>query len=320
MKEFYQADGHCDSATVLGLDELLLGSSQRQLDLKRFLQYGNLQFFAFFIAPQGNAKSEWQQLNKHLTKFLQALEQTPQIQLLKTAQQLKNSHSHLALLALEGVYALDWAPKLADKQLLLDQLYQKGIRSIGLFWNPNSWFGCGANANLIPQQDSGLTPAGKELLSYLSEKKLLLDFAHSSWQSLADGLAIAPKPIFVSHTACWQLCQHKRNLTDLQLRQIAQQEGIIGITFVPEFLTSCPQEANLNHVVQHIIHAVHIAGIEHVALGSDFDGTEQLPQGLQGIEDMPQLSEALKKAGFHPREMEYIMGKNWLHFLQAQLE
>ena len=126
------------------------------------------------------------------------------------------------------------------------------------------------------------------------------------------------QPIFVSHACCAALCPHRRNLTDEQLRALGQSGGWLGVTLAPAFLRASAVEnvADLNDVVRHIQHAVNVAGAEAVGLGSDFDGVENLPRGLVGVQSWPRLADALTAAGFKADMVERLLGGNLLKFLR----
>ena len=126
-------------------------------------------------------------------------------------------------------------------------------------------------------------------------------------------------PIVASHTACHALCAATRNLTDEQLRTVGASEGLVGIVFAPRFLREDGRDEPdmpLAVLAAHVRHAVEVAGIDHVGLGSDFDGAG-MPAELPDVAALPVLLDALGAAGFAPAEVEQIAWGNWRRVLEA---
>jgi microsomal dipeptidase-like Zn-dependent dipeptidase len=146
----------------------------------------------------------------------------------------------------------------------------------------------------------------------MEAKGMLVDLAHASPKTIDDVLAIASKPVVVSHTGVRSTCDNNRNLSDDQITRIAQTGGVIGIGFWDTAV--CGTEASA--IAKAIRHAVNVAGVEHVALGSDFDGAVTTPFDAAGL---VALTEALFEEGFTEAEMVLIMGGNVLRTLQQTL-
>jgi len=157
----------------------------------------------------------------------------------------------------------------------------------GLTWNHDNALAGGCRGN-----GGGLTPLGREAVETLESAGTVIDLAHASEQTFWDVLSIAKKPPVVTHACCHSLCPHPRNLTDTQLKALAEAGGVLGITFYPLFLTGS-NKASFADVSRHIEHAVNVMGAEGVGLGSDFDGCDVLPDGLGGVEDVPALLDSL---------------------------
>ena len=155
----------------------------------------------------------------------------------------------------------------------------------------------------------GLTPAGRALVRGLEARSMLLDLAHASARTIDDALAMARKPVVVSHTGVRATCDNARNLTDAQLRGVARTGGVIGIGFWPTAVCGdAPRD-----IARAIRHAASVAGIDHVGLGSDFDGAVPVPFDAAGL---PQLTDALIAEGFSDEDVARIMGANAIRVLQ----
>ena len=313
-QKFWLADAHCDTATVLTPWRLAFGGNT-QLDFPRLAGHSKLQFIAFFMGAQAEKlpKTEvWRKLRQHWLDLRYAAALCGEVELLDDLRQAGSSTKTQLLPALEG---LDW---LGGDWRAIDELYAWGFRSFGLFWNNDSFLGCGAAANSTPCADEGLSAAGRELVAHLAGLGRLVDLAHASdnsfWQA-ADLLAAKGCPLFVSHACCRALCSHPRNLTDEQLTAVGQNGGLVGITLVPQFLAD-DGAATPADFARHAAHAAALAGVERVCLGSDFDGTDELPLGIEGVQDAAVLYDALLAEGFAEDEARMIMGENLPNFLR----
>lgn len=301
------ADAHCDTATMLSPYELAFGSRSSHADLPRLATVADLQFMAFFLR-RAEGDAAWRALRQHWRELLFAVALSGRAEVLHDLARAGQGEKVQLVLALEGADLLAGVP---DR---LEELYMMGFRSLGVFWNNDNAFGCGAAAE--GAADSGLTAEGKRLLRRAAAGGWLLDLAHASRQSFWQAAEMALQPVFVSHSCCDALCHHPRNLTDEQMAAVGQSGGLVGIALVPDFLQA-EGECGVDDVVRHIVHAVEVAGIDAVALGSDFDGIEVLPRGLEGCQSWPVLVQALLGAGLAEKDVWKIMGGNLTRFLRG---
>ena len=208
-----------------------------------------------------------------------------------------------AWLGLEGAHALE------GDLSRLDALQAAGYRMIGLaHFFDNEWSG---SAHGLAK--GGLTPLGRQLVPALESRHILLDLAHASPAAIDDALALARRPVVVSHTGVKGTCDNVRNLSDDQLRRIAATGGVIGIGFWETAVCGPDERA----IAAAIGHAVRVAGVDHVGLGSDFDGAVSTPFDASGL---PRLTQALLQAGLSADEIAKVMGGNVARLLSEQLE
>lgn len=207
-----------------------------------------------------------------------------------------------ALLATEGLHPLE------GRIENVDRLYDAGFRMTGL----THFFDNEVGGSAHGVEKGGLTPFGKEVVRRLEQKKIVIDLAHASPRVIDDVLAQATRPIVVSHTGVQGTCRGPRNLSDAHLRAIAAKGGVVGIGYFEGAVCGTDVQA----IVRAIRYAVSIAGIEHVALGSDFDGATRTTFDTTGL---PLLTEALLQSGFSEADVAAIMGGNVLRLLLAQL-
>jgi len=219
------------------------------------------------------------------------------------------------VLHLEGAEAID--PGLSA----LDAWRAAGVRSLGLVWSRPSAFGHGVPFRFpaTPDTGPGLTDAGRALVRRCAELGILVDVSHLNAAGFADVVALAAAPVVASHSACHALCPATRNLTDEQLREVGRSDGIVGIVFATPFVRADGAEdpdTPLSTLVAHARHAAEVAGIDHVGLGSDFDGAP-MPADLGDVAALPRLLEALRDGGFSADEVERIAWGNWRRVLGA---
>jgi microsomal dipeptidase-like Zn-dependent dipeptidase len=218
------------------------------------------------------------------------------------ARRQKNRAATGFLLGLEGVHALEG--ELAN----LDELYAAGFRLLGL----THFFDNEAGGSAHGRQKGGLTPFGRDLIRAAEAKKMIIDLAHASAQLIEEVCELATRPVIASHTGVRGTCDTQRNLSDHHVRLIAESGGLIGIAF----FAMAVGDTTVTAVVRAMRYVAELVGVEHVAIGTDFDGAVTAPIDASG---MPLLTEALLDDGFTAAEVAQIMGGNVLRFLRETL-
>jgi len=208
----------------------------------------------------------------------------------------------IGILNTEGLQAIDGA------LVNVDTLFAHGFRMAGLA----HFFDNEVAGSAHGEAKGGLTPLGRAALQRMQALGMIVDLAHASPQTFADALALATKPVIVSHTGVQATCPGPRNLSDEQLRTLAQHGALIGIGFWDGAVCDPSPHA----IARAIRHAVDVAGLSHVALGSDWDGATTV---AFGADDVAQVTEALLQAGFSDDEIRAVMGENAIRFLVENL-
>lgn len=165
----------------------------------------------------------------------------------------------------------------------------------------------------------GLTPFGLEVLKYSNEHHIITDLSHINDKAFYDVLEKSEKIPIVSHTAVYSLCQQGRCLTDDQIKALAQKGGVIGITFVPEFIDNDPAKATVERLIDHVCYVVDKAGIDHVGIGTDYDGGVPHPV-IPEVSRLIELTQGLMQRGFHNKEIKKIWGGNFLRIMQKVMD
>lgn len=193
---------------------------------------------------------------------------------------------------------------------LLEHWYEMGLRSIGPVWNITNPFGGGTK-----DEHQGLTTLGATLVSWTTERGVLLDFAHMNAKTFWDTTKLVKKPILVSHGNASALCPLPRNYTDEQLRTIGESGGVVGVFLAKKFLTDMEQ-ANIDVVLKHIAYIESVAGKEALAIGSDFGGI--VTAGfIDNLDSVTHLHELLSKIPNDKQEL--LAHKNAQRILNALL-
>ncbi len=200
---------------------------------------------------------------------------------------------------LAGLLATEGLQPLEGRLENIDRLYDAGFRMTGL----THFFDNEVGGSAHGLDKGGLTSFGRQVIPRLQEKHMLVDLAHASKPLIDDVLAISTQPLVVSHTGVAGTCPGPRNLTDEHLRKIAATGGVIGIGYWDGAVC----DPSLASIVKAIRYTADLVGVEHVALGSDFDGATSVPFDTTGL---VQITQGLQEAGFSEAEIAAIMGGN----------
>lgn len=245
------------------------------------------------------------------------MEHAPEMaSIVTTAEGIERAHAEGkvgVMLAIEGAEGID-----GDLDLL-HVYHQMGVRSLGLTWMyrneaaEGNWEDTGA----------GLTAFGRDLIREMNDLGMLVDVAHATEVTFRQALETSSAPVICSHTSCRALVKDfhlhapSRYLTDDQLRDLASAGGVAGIFFTANRELD-DDGADVHDLARFVAHAVEACGVDHVALGSDFDGGFP-PPGLEDMSRLPNLTSAMIDLGFSDDELEKILGRNWLRVFKTVL-
>lgn len=311
MSKPWVIDGHCDSIGDFLREKrtLRVGNEGGHWDIERARAGGMaMQIMACFIEsefkPHSSSRRGLELI--HAAQRFMAIN-SDRVFLIRSQDdlnQLPHPEKLGILLSVEG------GEILGESLFVLDIIYELGVRALGLTWNQRNALADGVGE----QTNSRLTVFGQNVIRRMNELGMVIDVSHLNEAGFYHVLELTSAPIVASHSCAHALCPHPRNLTDDQLKALARNHGLVGVNFYSRFLTD-QGEASLVHVVNHITHIAEVAGVETIGLGSDFDGIEQAPRGLEDAAKYPNLAEALLRAGFHQGEIEQIFYKNFRRLL-----
>jgi membrane dipeptidase len=348
-------DSHIDTLQwVLTRDaDLSKRHAEYHVDIPRLIEGGmRAPYFALYV-PTYFAGSEAVRRVLQLRDAMQrVLDRNPQkIELALTAtdiQRIQRAGKIAAVLTVESGHAI------ADDLAVLRMLHKLGIRSMTLVhFRNNNW----CDSSTDRPRHNGLTDFGKEVVREMDRIGMIVDISHVSDKAFYDALAVTKKPVIASHSSCRALSEFARNMSDDMLRAVARNGGVVGINFGGGFLNQKdaaetrksiddrgaleprvqgkalddyaakewesgylkmqPTASTIDDVVAHIDHVVKIAGIDHVGIGSDFDGIRTVPRGVEDVSKMPQVTAALLRRGYKADDILKILGGNHLRVLRA---
>jgi len=222
-------------------------------------------------------------------------------------------------LGLEGGHAIE------NSLGALRAYYDLGARYMTLTHSENTdW----ADSATDTAQHGGLTEFGKEVVREMNRLGMLVDLSHASVETMNDALDVTEAPVIFSHSSARAVTDHPRNVPDDVLRRLTDNGGVVMVTFVPMFVndsalaydgqsaeyrsTHPAPHAHLSDVVRHLEHLRAVVGGEHIGIGSDFDGIERGPDGLEDVSTYPALLAELARRGWSERELRLLAGENLL--------
>lgn len=337
-------DGHNDCLLRLPDDpgRFLEGRESGDLDLPRARE-GNLAggLFALFVSPSPEtipreqrrtetddgfrldpppqlrpsyAQDVIEDLMARLDAILDASD--GQVRLVESVPQIRDCLERGTLatvLHFEGAEPIE--PDLSN----LDAYYDRGLRSLGLVWSRPNQFGYGVPFEFpgSPDTGPGLTEEGMALVRRCNELGIVVDLAHLNEAGFWDVAELSTDPLVVSHTGVHDICPSTRNLTDDQLDAVADSGGLVGITFAVNAIRPDGErepETAIGTLVDHFEYVADRIGVEHVAVGSDFDGA-QIPESVGDVAGLPGVFEELEARGYSAEEREKIAFENWMRVL-----
>ena len=282
-------------------------------DIPRLQEGGvDVQFFAVWVNPSQYPHTPFSVALSYIDRLYEQVERNPETLALATdpagVLSIVEQEKIAAVIGVEGGHAIE------ENLDNLIRLYEAGMRYMTITWNNSTPWAISAQdraSHII-----GLSDFGKTVIRTMDSLGVIIDVSHTGIKTIEDILATTKHPIVATHSGARALHNHYRNLRDEQIIAIANTGGVIGVVFYPPFLTPSYQTATIRDVIAHIRYIVDLVGIDHVALGSDFDGIGRVPIGLEDVTDFPDLTWALLEEGWSQQEAEKILGGNFMRVFE----
>jgi len=304
--------GHID--TLLNYDQdkyydFFTNNDNFHVDLVKMKKAG-IKLAVFAVYVESKYKPFWalERTLELIDRFHNLIESSQELQLIKDLEDIESlleNDKIGALLAIEGGEGI-------FSESALRILYRLDVRMIALTWNQRNQLADGIGEL---ETNGGLTTLGKKILSAMEELGIILDVSHLAPAGFWDIVKIAKKPFLASHSNVLNVCNNKRNLDDEQLKAIAENKGLIGLNFAPAFLVK-DKKADISDVIRHIDYIRDLVGIENIVLGTDYDGIDNTPKGLEDLGKLDNLKEELLRRNYSLQEIEQIFILNWLNFFR----
>ena len=303
MRKIPLFDCHCDTVSLAMENHQLICKNNLHLDLERLSKYAPAgQVFAVCAADEENPKKYAESVISYF--FEQMNENRDSIELCLSFQDILTAEKNgkiAALLSIEG------AEQISD----IDAAYNRGVRIVHLTWNHDNSL-CGAQLD----SGSGLTDKGREFVHRAQELGIVLDMSHISDRGFWDTLEISTRPVIAGHSNSRSICEFPRNITDEQFTALVHSGGGAGINLCPDFLGL---GRDIDAIFAHIEHFMSLGGEKSVFLGCDLDGVEQLPYGINGVQDIEKIYEKLLQHNYSEQLAQDIFRNNILSILEKSM-
>lgn len=327
-------------------------------DLPRIKEGGiDVQVFAVWCNEKYGKGTAFAYANKQIDGLMKVIEEHPEaIALATDSESLRKTVGQGKIAAVIGV---EGGHMIEDRMDYLDSLFARGARYLTLTWNNSVDWATSATDETRKSsklKHKGLNDFGRQVIRRMNELGMMVDLSHVGRQTFFDVMEITTKPVLVSHSNAYALMAHPRNLHDDQIKAVAENGGVICLNFYSGFLDPMhyttinrlyekyvavkdtvrrsndskfdrlPAAAKeqlrppLSLLLDHIDYMVKLAGIDHVGIGSDFDGISSSPKGLDDCSDFPKITEGLVQRGYNEADIRKILGENVLRLMEAQEE
>jgi len=291
-------DAHCDTMSKMYKNKIGLDSHNLMVNIHNLKGHKSaIQVFALF----NNGEMNKENMMNCFEYFKNECKKLPgMVSVCSSAKEIDENKSKLsAILAIEG---LGNQPDFTPDDV--KDFYDAGVRFMSLCWNNDNIL-CGG----CEGENTGITDLGRQTLAQMKKHKIILDVSHMSDKSFWGSFENYSLPICATHSVSRHVHNHKRNLTDEQFIEIAKRGGVCGINFYPPFL--CDGKADINTVIKHIEHFMSLGGENSIGLGSDFDGINASPEGLENSSHIYRLLEGLLALNYSQETVEKIAFKNF---------
>ena len=312
-------DSHCDTPTqILRGRDLGIDNTSGHVDFPKLLRGGvDAAFFALYVP----ADMEEQQAYSHAKALFDVVQRTvsehEDIVAYATTEEQAYENKSKGLFSV--FLGLENGSPIGNSLERLREFYDMGVRYMTLCHTRNNEI-CDSCAS-EEKRWHGLSPFGREVVREMNRLGMLVDVSHISDEAYYDVLECSSKPVVATHSCCRALAEHPRNMTDDMIKALAAAGGVIQINFYPVFLDSSFKEEEMftterpsyKRIADHIDHVVQLVGIDHVGIGTDFDGIDVAPSGLDDISMMPVLFDELRYRGYSESDLNKIASENFFN-------
>ena len=314
-------DSHVDTPSeLLRLRDISIDNKDGQVDFPKLRRGGvDGSFFALYTPAELSTEDACYRALQMISAVNEVIEESDGKAVLTCtpAQAAENKEKGVfsIFLGMENGFPI------GESLSLLRLFYGLGTRYLTLTHNGDNAI---ADSAAEGKTWGGLSPFGREVMAMMNRLGMMVDLSHASDATFWDCIRYSKAPVVATHSCCRTLCSHRRNLTDDMLRALADVDGYVGINFYPYFLSDAYQGEGTPlpgvKIVDHIDHAVEICGITHVGIGSDFDGIEVTPAGLEDVSKMPLVFDEMRRRGYSQEQINMVSGANLMSVLDRVIK
>ncbi|WP_080846374.1 dipeptidase [Cytobacillus gottheilii] len=297
-------DAHCDVLCKMLMDSNIQFQNDHnlQVNMNELINSAiKVQCFAIYVPEAVHPDLKFHAALRMIDLFYERIiKPNPRLKLVKSKEDIKNLKLNEvgALLTLEGCDAI------CKDIVKLQTLLRLGVASVGLTWNYRN---CVADG-VLEESAGGLSQFGKQVLGVLNERNIWCDVSHLAEKGFWDVMEYGQFPI-ASHSNCYSVCKHPRNLKDEQIKALIDRNSVIGITFVADFLSGS-STATIDDILRHLDYICSLGGEFHVGFGSDFDGTDHIVTGIEKASKYENLIHALSSY-YSQTQLDRFMFQNF---------
>lgn len=305
-------------------------SGKIQTDIPRMKEGGlDAEFFSIYVAAKyakegGAARRALDMIDGVYEQVRRHPESLEMAYTVADIRRINRSGKIAALMGIEGGHSIE------DSLSALRQFYKLGVRYMTLtHTNTNNWADSAGGISVQAEKlHGGLSDFGKEVVAEMNRLGMMVDISHVGDETFWDVIEMTKSPVIASHSSCRALTNVPRNLTDDMLRAVAKNNGVVMINFYNGFIntdyakpgepapTKSAETATLDMLMAHFEHAIKVAGIDHVGIGSDFDGVDgMLPPGMEDVSKLPTITYELLKRGYSEADVKKVLGENLLRVM-----
>ncbi len=308
-------DSHIDTPTMLVRYKRNIGidNPDGQVDFPKMKTGGvDGAFFALYTAPELEPDAATRHALEMLSATYDACDENPDYAALAFSPSDVRENAAKGILSV--CMGMENAAPIQESLSMLRTFYRLGVSYMTLTHNGDNAV---ADSAAEGKRWGGLSPFGREVVAEMNAIGMMIDLSHASDQTFWDCIKLSKAPVIATHSSCRALCSHRRNLTDEMLKALGEKDGYVGINFYPYFLSDQYDEKKswrpgVKEIVDHIDHAVSLAGIDHVGLGSDFDGIEVTPEGVENISQIGVVLDEMRRRGYSEKDILKVSGENLL--------
>ena len=309
-------DSHVDTPTQLIRYKRNIGvvNQEGQVDFPR-MKAGEVDgaFFALYTPPEMKGAEATRHALEMLGATYDACDEYADVAALAFSPDEVAQNRAKGLISV--MLGMENAEPVGESLSLLRAFYRLGVSYVTLTHNADNAV---ADSAAEGTRWGGLSPFGREVVAEMNALGMMIDLSHASDKTFWDCIERSAAPVVATHSCCRALCSHRRNLTDEMLKALGEKGGYVGINFYPYFLSDRFDEAKawrpgVKEIVDHIEHAVALAGLEHVGIGSDFDGIDDCtPEGLGDISKSRLVLDEMRRRGWAEKDVLRVAGQNLL--------